>query len=375
MRIAGRCFVGHLPVRPANTTAGMVRAEAPARILEVVAALGGSPRRVLDATGIVAAELADTDRPIEVETHLQLIDAAARESGDDCFGLHAGALIELEWFGLLTYAVFNAPTVGTALRNLERYARLHFRGPRIVLTSDGNEAQFGLELDVPEGIPSRHHDEGAAVIAMRIVRRLVGPDWRPRRVLFAHDAPRDLSELRRVFGAPLRFGQPVRFRLVFDAADLEHPVLQADRSLLPVIERHLDELLVRPSWDRGWLDDVRTTIASSLCDGRPKIGTIARQLGTSVRTFQRRLGEHAVTFKGLVEDVRRELSLRYVANDAVGLTEVAFLVGYSDLSAFGRAFRRWTGSTPLAMRNDSSVRISEAAGRRSARQSRLPRRR
>src|SRR5438552_2946211 len=207
---------------------GTVRAEAPGRLFELVRALGGSPERVRAAAGVTAANFADPDRPIEVETALRLMDAAAHEVGDDHFGLHAGGLMDYGTLGVLTYAVLNAPTVGTALRNFERYARSHFRGPRIRLETDGDEARLELVLDVAGGV--------------------------------------------------------------------------------------------------------------------------ARRLGLSVRTLQRRLGEERTVFKTLVEDVRRELALRYLADGRTRLTDVAFLVGYSELSAFGRAFHRWTGSTPLAMR-------------------------
>ena len=329
---------------------GTVRAEAPGRLFELVRALGGSPERVRAAAGVAAADFTDPERPIEVETALRLMDAAAHEVGDDHFGLHAGGLMDYGTLGVLTYAVLNAPTVGTALRNFERYARSHFRGPRIRLETDGDEARLELVLDVADGVPRRQHAEAAAVVGLRILRQLIGPDWRPRRVLFAHDRPRDVSEHERVFGAPLRFRQGIHVGLVFDARDLKRRVPGADRRLLPVIERHLDELLAKPEARDTWLGEVRNAIASSICDGYPGIQTVARRLGLSARTLQRRLGEERTVFKTLVEDVRRELALRYLADGRTRLTDVAFLVGYSELSAFGRAFHRWTGSTPLAMR-------------------------
>ena len=89
---------------------GKVRAEASARLLELIATLGGSPERVLTAAGVAAADLADLDRPIEIETVMRFVDAAAHEMGDDCFGLHAGSLIDFGVLGVLTYAVLNAPT-------------------------------------------------------------------------------------------------------------------------------------------------------------------------------------------------------------------------------------------------------------------------
>jgi len=330
--------------------AGKVRAEAPAGYLQLVAALGASPERILAAAG-VTADLADPERLVEIETVMRIAEAAARELGDECLGLHTGGRVDLGVFGMLTYAILNAPTVGTALRNFERYARSHFQGPRITLTVDKDEAWLAFLVDVRDAVPRRQHAELAAVIGLRIMRRLIGnPDWHPRRVLFAHDRPRDTSEHERILGAPVWFRQLAHMALIFDAADLERPVPDADRRLLPIIERHLHELLGKSDPDSAWLDEVRAAIASLICDGHPKIGGVARRFGMSVRTFQRRLDQHRVVFKDLVDSVRRELSLRYVADGRTPLTDVAFLVGYSELSAFGRAFRRWTGSTPLTMR-------------------------
>jgi len=327
-----------------------VRAEAPAALVQLATSLGASPERVLAAAGMTAADLADPEHPVEIASVMRIAEAAAREVGDECLGLHAGRMVDFGVFGMLAYAVFNAPTVATALRNFERYARSHFHGPRVTTTVAGDEARLVFAVDVANDVPRRQHAEAAAVIAVRILRRLLGRDWRPRRVLFAHDRPRDVAEHERILRAPVEFGQDVHVGIVFAAADLDRTVPDADRRLLPVIERHLDELLAKPDSQSAWLDEVRAAIAASVCDGQPKIGAIARRFGMSVRTFQRRLDEHRVVFKELVEGVRRDLSLRYVADGRTSLTDVAFLVGYSELSAFGRAFRRWTGSTPTEMR-------------------------
>jgi AraC-like DNA-binding protein len=285
---------------------------------------------------------------------MRIADAGARELGDECLGLHLGTRVDFGVFGMLTYAVFNAPTVVTALRNFERYARSHFRGPRIALDITGNAARLAFLVDVPDGTPRRQHAELSAVIGLRIMRRLIRPEWRPRRILFAHDRPPDVAEHERILGAPVEFRHPAHMAFVFDAADLARPVPGADRRLLPIIERHLEELVAAPE-STDWLDDVRRAVAGSICDGRLRIASVARLLGLSVRTLQRRLGERGVVFKTLVEDVRRDLAVRYVTDRRTPLTDVAFLVGYSELSAFGRAFRRWTGTSPLAMRRNLAV--------------------
>jgi AraC-like DNA-binding protein len=145
----------------------------------------------------------------------------------------------------------------------------------------------------------------------------------------------------------VRFDAPVSVAIELDAADLEHPVPQADRRLLPIVQRHLEERLASARDDEeDWLTSVRERIALEVCDGPPSIETVAARLALGVRTLQRRLGERGIVFKRMVDDVRRDLALRYLADGKSDLTEIAFLVGYSELSAFDRAFRRWTGSTP-----------------------------
>jgi AraC-like DNA-binding protein len=190
--------------------------------------------------------------------------------------------------------------------------------------------------------------EAAVAVGLRLMQHLSGDDWRPLRVELAHPAPRSKAEHVRVFGAPVAFGAR-RSGLVLDAAVLDRPVPAADRRLLPLVERHLDELLAARAPD-AFVAQVREAIAESLCDGSPSIRTLAKRTGMSVRTFQRRLDERGIVFRELVAEIRQELARRYLAESTTNLTEVAFLLGYSELSAFDRAFRRWTGSTPLAMR-------------------------
>ncbi|MGH7287899.1 MAG: helix-turn-helix domain-containing protein [Myxococcota bacterium] len=98
------------------------------------------------------------------------------------------------------------------------------------------------------------------------------------------------------------------------------------------------------------LQTVRGAIAEALCDGGPTLRVIAKRMGMSVRTLQRRLDDCGVVFKALVAEIRCELANRYLAEGRASLTEVAFLLGYSELSGFDRAFRRWTASTPLEAR-------------------------
>jgi AraC-like DNA-binding protein len=286
---------------------------------------------------------------VDLQAVLRLSQAAAELLGDDCLGLHRGEAWDLGGLGALSYAVLNAPTVGTGLRNLDRYGRSHLQGGRIALHVGPGQARLGYELEGAHAELARQHVESAAVVGLRIVQQLAGARWRPRRVVFGHQRPRDTAEHTRIFGCPVSFGGRSHLWLEFDPRDLERPVPGADRSLLPIVEQHLDKLLESRS-GAGLVQDVRTVLAEMLCDGSPNVRSVARRLGMSVRTLQRRLEEHEVVFRDLVQGVRRELADRYLAERDANLTEVAFLLGYSELSSFDRAFRRWTGSTPVARR-------------------------
>jgi len=327
---------------------GTIRAGAATGVLEAVASRGGSPQKVLGLARLRAADLADPDRMVELERLNALYEAAALETYDAAFGLHLCLSWDLSRLGTLGYAVLNAPTVGTGLRNLARYGRANLQAGRIGFSVKGQEALLSYELDCEPEL-CRQHTEGAAVLSLRIVRRLLGETWRPLRVLFGHRRPADPSEHLRVFGAPICFGEGKNATLVLDAAQLDQAVPGADRRLLPIVERHLDRVLATDSGD-AWLQQVRSAVAEALCDGNPSIRMISKRLAMSVRTLQRRLDERDLVFKALVAEIRREIAYRYLAEGSADLTEVAFLLGYSELSAFDRAFRRWTGSTPLEAR-------------------------
>jgi AraC-like DNA-binding protein len=326
-----------------------MRAGGAAGVLEAVLARGGSPARVLRAAGLRPADLADPDIFLDLERIVLLQDAAAREAGDPAFGLHLGAAFDLGALGALSYAVLNAPRVRAALRNLERYARAHMQDAPVAFTAAGGLAVLSYR---PEGLDpeaARHHVESTAVIGHRILRRLAGAAWRAREVRFRHGPPADSREHERIFEAPVRFSQAEN-ALVFDEVVLAARVRGADPWLLPIVEEHLRQQIADPQPAPTWPHAVRDLVARSVAEGQATLRAISQGLGLSVRTFQRRLAEHGLVFKQVVDEVRHELALRYLGDPEATLTDVALRLGYSELSAFDRAFRRWTGCSPLEHR-------------------------
>ncbi len=152
----------------------------------------------------------------------------------------------------------------------------------------------------------------------------------------------------------------------FAARDLRAEVPGADRHLLPIAERQLQDALGPAAGSDSWLRELEILVASRVCDGHPSIRSVAPQLGLSVRTLQRRLEEHSILYRDLVARVRFQLARRYLEETSTELEEIAFLLGYSELSAFDHAFRRWTGQTPRGFRRKvrAPTRAAPAVGRK-----------
>jgi AraC-like DNA-binding protein len=204
----------------------------------------------------------------------------------------------------------------------------------------------------PHGQPTEQ------VLAMytRVCREAVGFEtWAPREVHFRHRAPKDSTAQRRFFGAPVHYGQ-TDDALLFATTDLRAPMKAADPELLPILVRHADECLKKLPRSDDFRDGVRRVVIAELGSGDVTIERVADRLGMSARSVQRRLQEDGPSFKDLVAETRLALSRRYLGDPSLTLTEAAYLLGYSDLSAFSRAFRRWTGTSAIEFRRRARQR-------------------
>ena len=225
------------------------------------------PASLRDEAGITPADLANPRRLLDLDRVVILLNAAARELGDDALGLHVGASFGLATLGPFSYAVLNAPTVGVGLANLARYSAALGQGLGTPpLEVRGETAR----LEIPRIASSRrnalrHLAEAGLVMLVRMMRRLRGPDWQPRDVSFQHDAPVDTREHAALICPRLRFGCAVA-SIRFDARDLRAEVPGADRYLLPIAERQLQDALEPTAGSDPWLRDVEILVASRVCE-------------------------------------------------------------------------------------------------------------
>jgi AraC-like DNA-binding protein len=327
----------------------MISVNAATGLLEAIKRGGGDPDQILRALGLDRAAFADPDGFVAWFVFAQALEAAARATGDDCFGLHFGERFQPKDLGPLAYVVLNSPTVTVAFENAGRYLRVHNQAVTMSFAVEGERAYLrhvlpGLETEAP-----RQHNEYSAAVALNTIRLMAGSQWAPLEVHFAHAAPGRTSEHLRVFGAPVAFGCPTN-ALVMEREFVERQIPAADPRLYPIVQQYLERLLREMPPEDGLVASVRRAVAESMRDGDPTLTRVARKVAIGRRTLQRRLKVSGVDYKELVDDTRRRFALDYLRDRQTTVTEIAYLLGYSELSAFNRAFRRWTGATPLTYR-------------------------
>jgi AraC-like DNA-binding protein len=339
----------------------MISVAAMTGLLDAMSDAGGNPESVLRTLELDPSVLADAEAFIPCSVFARILEEAARATGDDCFGLHFGERFDPKNIGPLVYVVLNSPTVGVADEHVARYLKLYNQAAEVSSTVEGQRAYLRYVLaDLGIGA-CRQQNEYSMVIRLNTIRMMVGSQWAPLEVQFAHEAPGQISEHQRIFCSPVLFGYSTN-NFVLEREFLECQVPSADQRLYRIIKRYLEQILEEMPQEDGMLASVRRAIAESIRDAEPSLSRIAKRMAMSPRTLQRQLREHGMKFKNLADDTRRRFALSYLRDRKNTLTQVAFLLGYSEASAFNRAFKRWTGLTPLAYRDQAVSGSAPATG-------------
>lgn len=327
----------------------MISLAAATGLLEAIEAAGGDVERVLRPLHLDGKRLVNPHGFMASADFALLLEEAAAVTGDDFFGLHFGARFDPRDAGAVTYVVLHSPTFGAALANAGRYLRVHNEGVQVEYVRQPPHAYLRHTLVAVPAEHRRQHAEYSLALALGTIRLMAGSGWSPLEVQFEHKAPTDATELMRFFGAPVTFACPTgAFVVDIDFADRAVPA--ADPRLYPILTKYLDDMLAALPPEEDFVASLRRAIGESVRRGKPTLTGVAEGMAVGARTLQRRLTAADLDFKTLVDDTRRRLALRYLDDPKNTVTEIAYLLGYSETSAFNRAFRRWTGSTPLRHR-------------------------
>lgn len=330
-------------------TRGTVSALLVRRVLAAATLRGADAQALVASAGVPPEVLADANARVHHSVLIAVWDQAERHTGDADIGIHCAELSQRAPGNALAFAVATSRSFAHALDCIARYVRLVHDALQIRVKTDGEDARVQIELDEAVGSHRQGVEFALAIVAL-IGRTHAGPRFVLRDVSFAHPRPASGSaEHERVFGRTPRFSSGAH-ELVFDRALLAEPFVQHDPELHAHLGRHLDELIAALDTERDLRGRVQRLVTEQLRGGVPDVEDVARKLGLGSRTLQRRLREEGTAFQQVVADARRAVALRYLSERALSLTEVAFLLGYTDPSNFHRAFKRWTGTTPAEAR-------------------------
>lgn len=299
-----------------------------------------------------AAGLAPSDRTVPAQHVDELLKAALAHTHNPAFGLDAARCWHPSYFGVLGHAWLVSPTLLDGLtRVADYYTLVGQRGAVEVVPEDG-----GIKVRYwgHRGHPAAVETAAIAVdmvmsILLDMCRYNAGDTLRPRSASLRRSAPDTTRDYERFFGCPVRFGAEDN-HFVLARADAEEALPIANRRLASTFDRMLADDLQRLH-DDDIVARCRAALAHRLPSGRLGAPGIAKTLHLSPRTLQRRLASAGTNFRDVLDEVRRGLALQYADEPHRPLTEVAFLLGFRELSSFTRAFRRWTGCTPSAYRS------------------------
>lgn len=337
----------------------LIRSASLTNFAEVARSAGLSPHVLLMEVGLPADALVDPELKVPAEAVRHLLELCAQRSGDPCFGLRMAQARRLSNLGPVGLLVREEPTLRRALDALVRYGHLHNAAMLLKVEEAGELIIIREEFMLGKDATARQATELGIAALFRLMKVFLGPEWRPRRVCFAHAAPPNRSVHLQEFGRSVEFGHDFN-GIVCDARDLDRPNPSAD----PVIARYARQMLESSmvSEDQRFGNEVRQLVIMLLPAGHCAIELVAQHLGMDRRTVHRRLAKEGATFSGIVDTVRRELATRYVDEASRSMVEVSSLLGFSARNAFSNWYRKCFGIS--ALERQRQLRSASAASRR-----------
>jgi AraC-like DNA-binding protein len=321
-------------------------------LLKYASGIGINLAEICEVMGLGPDILESPEAKISIEQYNDIWKQVALRAEDQNFGLHLGEASQGFLGGDILFTVMmNCPTVGLAIEKLALYHDLTTNVVQLCLNQQGDRAYLSWNPIYPDIALDRHHSEAVlSGLAFRLCGLTEG-EMQFVQVRFSHARPQDTTEHQRIFRCPVVFGQPDN-ALVLERAYLSRPIFLANPAFLERLEQFAQERLDRLYASDTWANKVLRLIGEVLWRGeKPTLETVAYELAISRRHLQNKLKKEGTTYRALLDQLRKEIALKYLKKPDVMIYDVAFLLGFSEQSAFNRAFKRWMGASPKEYRD------------------------
>lgn len=314
--------------------------------------LGADWEAILGECAIDPAALLDPEARIPQPSFDRVWVAAAARTGDPCIGLHAGEKIQPRAVNVLGYLVLSSATLGEGLTRVARYQRLVSGRTLLEVGEDDPVARIELTGEDPDPEGRAILAEYTAMLAVAFLGWVADQPIAPLEASFAHAPRGPAEEYARALRCPVKLGA-ARSELVFAKSSLELPSAHANPSIASLTDAFAARLAADAAVG-GTVAHTRRALAALLDSGEGDVRRVSRRLGMSSRTLQRRLAEEGESFRTVLDRLRRELAHEHLRERRASIAETAHLTGFSEVSAFARAVRRWFGCTPRELRDAPS---------------------
>ena len=320
-------------------------------VRKVIAAASDSVDKpgLLREMGLDPDASSDVDVLVSGGAYLELLEQLAEhETGPVSFHLRAGGTMRCDDYGVLGLAMKSAPTLMDSFLRIERYGKLlvgesaysvETLAHGVCMQINRGSSRYGLRLS----------NEAAISTFWALSKDSTGRTFHPVAVYYEHAPVGATDHYESFFGCSVVFESGFNGLCITEELAAE-PNRVGDSAIVEYLDQQLDARLLKKKDENSWRIPVRDEVVKALSGGLPRKKDIAKKLGVSDRTLLRRLSEEGLSYQGIVEETQRNLAKQLLAKTRYSLADVAFMTGFSDQSAFNRAFKRWAGQTPRSYR-------------------------
>lgn len=322
----------------------LIRASLLSEFPALVRELGGPLDDILEDAGLSLEQIEQPTLLVPFDRQIRLLQLAAQRCGCEEFALELAKRQDIAVFGALSILTLQTSTVGQALLMFGRYLHYSVQAVDLAMRETDNLAFFTVDSPFDVATGSHQFWDHAVALQLAVARMVCGQNWAPRSVFLRRPEPVRADSYSRYFRCPIAFSSEFS-GLVFERNVLERPVGAALSGVPAQLQHYL-----QTTFQGNFIEQVRRLIHSLLPTHQCSCATVARCLGDSPRTLQRRLATEQTTFQRQLDRVRSELAISYLQEPRFSLADIGELLGFAEPAVFTRSFRRWFGLTPSQWR-------------------------